>query len=97
MCADWEAAALPATQQGIRVVSRGKDVEYLRRLVEAIHPRMEHAAKYRRFTIYVAETPRCGDPGIGTEGCERMSGADRDHVLQRNAQTGRNAGDLLGQ
>lgn len=46
-------------QQRVRVADRGKDVEYLRRLVEMVRTHMEHAAKYRRWTIYVAESPRC--------------------------------------
>jgi predicted Zn-dependent protease len=46
-------------QQRVRAADRGKDVEYLRRLVEVVHPHMDHAAKYRRWTVYLAESTRC--------------------------------------
>lgn len=45
-------------EQKIQVVSRGKDVEYLRRLVETIRPSMAQAERYRKITIYVVESPR---------------------------------------
>jgi predicted Zn-dependent protease len=45
-------------EQKIQVVSRGKDVEYLQRLVETIRPSMTQAERYRKLTIYVAESPR---------------------------------------
>ena len=35
-------------RQGVRVVSRGKDVEYLRSLVETIRTQMRRADRYRR-------------------------------------------------
>ncbi len=44
-------------RQNIRVVSRGKEVERLRRLVEKIRPQMEHADRYRSITVLVAESP----------------------------------------
>jgi predicted Zn-dependent protease len=46
-------------EQKVRVVSRGKDVDYLRRLVETVRPSMTQAERYRKITIYVAESPRC--------------------------------------
>ncbi|MBW3596065.1 MAG: M48 family metallopeptidase [Planctomycetes bacterium] len=44
-------------QQGAEVTDRGRDVEYLRRLVETVRPQMEKARKYRRLTIYVVDSP----------------------------------------
>jgi predicted Zn-dependent protease len=46
-------------QQNIRVVTRGKDINYLRRLIESIRPSMAHADRYRRIMIYLAESPYC--------------------------------------
>ncbi len=45
-------------QQHVPVVSRGKDVDYLRRLVETIRPSMKHAERFRKITIFVADSPR---------------------------------------
>ena len=45
-------------EQKIQVVSRGKDVAYLQRLVDAIRPSMAQAERYRKITVYVAESPR---------------------------------------
>jgi predicted Zn-dependent protease len=45
--------------QRIAVVNRGKDVEYLRRLVERIRPSMKNPRRYPRITVYVAQSPRC--------------------------------------
>ena len=42
-------------QRQIRVTSRGRDVDYLRRLVEIIRPQMRHPQRYRQLKIYVAE------------------------------------------
>jgi len=46
-------------RQGVRVVTRGRDVEYLRSLAESIRPLMANADRYRRVTIYLADSPRC--------------------------------------
>ena len=55
-------------RQGIRVVSRGKDVEYLRSLLETIRPQMQRADRYRHLTVMIAESPgtdaRCFPGGI---------------------------------
>ncbi len=40
----------------IRVVSRGREVEYLRALVKEIQPLMQHARRYRKIRVLVAET-----------------------------------------
>jgi beta-barrel assembly-enhancing protease len=45
-------------QQNIPVASRGKDVDYLKRLVETVRPHMKHAERFRNITLYVAESPR---------------------------------------
>jgi predicted Zn-dependent protease len=39
----------------ITVTSRGKDVDYLRRLVGRVQPVMEHAERYPSWQIYIAE------------------------------------------
>lgn len=46
-------------QQGIRVVSRGRDVDYLRRLTESIRPRMENAERYPTLKVHLARSGRC--------------------------------------
>jgi beta-barrel assembly-enhancing protease len=46
-------------EQKIAVVSKGKDVDYLRRLVETIRPLMTQSARYKQITIYVADSPLC--------------------------------------
>ena len=55
-------------RQGVRVVSRGKDVEYLRSLLETIRPQMQRADRYRHLTVMIAESPgtdaRCFPGGI---------------------------------
>ena len=43
----------------VRVVSRGKDVNYLHDLVEAIRPHMRNARRYHSINIYLADSPRC--------------------------------------
>lgn len=55
-------------RRNIRVVSRGKEIERLRRLAALIRPQMQHADRYRSITVLVAETPdtdaRCFPGGI---------------------------------
>ncbi len=46
-------------EQKIRVVARGKEIDYLRRLVETIRPSMTEADRYRRITVYLAESRYC--------------------------------------
>lgn len=46
-------------EQKIRVVTRGKEIDYLRRLVETIRPSMTEADRYRRITVYLAESRYC--------------------------------------
>jgi len=43
--------------QKIGVVSRGKDVQYLRDLVATVQPKMTHADRYRTISIYVVQSP----------------------------------------
>jgi predicted Zn-dependent protease len=55
-------------RQGIRVVSRGPEVNYLRALVEEVRPRMRHADRYPSITVWFAESSdtdaRCFPGGI---------------------------------
>jgi len=54
--------------KGIRVVSRGKEVEYLRALLETLRPQMQRADRYRTLDVLYADTPdtdaRCFPGGI---------------------------------
>src|SRR5689334_18330815 len=45
-------------EQGLRVVGKGKDVDYLKKLVETIRPFMKNAKRYQKITIYVVDSPR---------------------------------------
>jgi predicted Zn-dependent protease len=45
--------------QGIRAVSRGRDVEYLRDLVQIIHPLMRNTQRYPAIKVYLADSPQC--------------------------------------
>src|SRR5262245_49733012 len=45
-------------EQGLRVIRKGKDVDYLRQLVETIRPFMKNARRYEKITIYVVDSPR---------------------------------------
>jgi len=49
----------PWRQSRSRRRRRGKDVDYLRRLVETIRPLLTRADRYREITIYLADSPRC--------------------------------------
>ena len=44
---------------GTRVVSRGRDVEYLRELVESLRPQMRQRQRYRTIKVYLAQSPTC--------------------------------------
>jgi predicted Zn-dependent protease len=46
-------------QQKIRVVTRGRDVEYLRALVETIRPLLTNSKRYPRINVYLALSSRC--------------------------------------
>lgn len=46
-------------RQKIRVVARGKDVDYLRGLVETIRPLMKNSKRYPRIQVYLAQSSRC--------------------------------------
>ncbi|MHC4178159.1 MAG: M48 family metalloprotease [Planctomycetota bacterium] len=43
----------------IRVVTRGRDVEYLRKLVERIRRLMKNGKRYPRIRVYLAQSSRC--------------------------------------
>ncbi len=43
-------------RQGIKVITRGDDVEYLQRLIAQVRPKMKHAARYRTIRVYVADS-----------------------------------------
>lgn len=45
-------------QQGLLVVRKGKEVDYLRRLVETIRPFMRDPKRYPKITIYLVDSPR---------------------------------------
>jgi predicted Zn-dependent protease len=45
-------------EQGLAVVRKGKDVEYLKRLVETLRPFMKNAKRYDKLTLYVVDSPR---------------------------------------
>jgi predicted Zn-dependent protease len=46
------------TEQGLRTIRKGKDVEYLKRLVDAVKPLMTNARRYQKITVYVVDSPR---------------------------------------
>jgi predicted Zn-dependent protease len=46
-------------RQKIRVVTRGRDVEYLRELVERIRRLMKNGQRYPRIRVYLAQSSRC--------------------------------------
>ena len=43
--------------KGVRVVSRGKEVEYLRSLLETVRPQMKRADRYRSLSVLYADSP----------------------------------------
>jgi predicted Zn-dependent protease len=51
-----EAFRQQLSAQKIELVTRGKDVEYLTRLVELVRPRMTQANRYRKLHVYCMET-----------------------------------------
>lgn len=44
-------------KRGVRVVQRGADVDYLRKLIAALRPMLRNAERYRNVQIHLAETP----------------------------------------
>jgi predicted Zn-dependent protease len=46
-------------RQGIRVASRGKEVQYLRELVEKVHLLLSQRKRYRTIDVFVVESPEC--------------------------------------
>ena len=44
-------------RQGLKALRKGKDVEYMRRLVETVRPFMKNAKRYEKMTIYVVDSP----------------------------------------
>ena len=40
----------------IKVITRGKDVDYLRKLVALVHPKMKNASRYKTIRVYLAES-----------------------------------------
>jgi predicted Zn-dependent protease len=53
-----EAFLAQLKEQGLRVVRRGKDVDYLGQLVATIRPFMQNPKHYGKITIYVVDSPR---------------------------------------
>jgi predicted Zn-dependent protease len=45
-------------EQGLRTTRKGKDVDYLKRLVDTIKPVMKNAKRYQKLTIYMVDSPR---------------------------------------
>ena len=43
-------------RNGIKVITRGDDIEYLRQLIAQVRPKMEHAARYRTIRVYLADS-----------------------------------------
>ncbi len=43
-------------QHGIKVLARGRDVDYLQQLIQVIRPRMKNAQRYRHIKVYVADS-----------------------------------------
>ncbi|MBN2474347.1 MAG: M48 family metalloprotease [Pirellulales bacterium] len=54
-----EAYLAELKRRKMRVVTRGKDIDYLRDLVETIHPLMTQQDRYRTITVYLVESSRC--------------------------------------
>ena len=53
-----EAYLASLKRQGIRVTTRGPDVDYLTRLVDGLRPQMQNAKRYPSIRIVLAESPR---------------------------------------
>lgn len=42
-------------REKVKVVTKGKEVKYLERLIATLHPQMKHASRYKSFKVYLAE------------------------------------------
>ncbi len=51
-----DAARQQFAGRGVKLVARGKEVEYLSRLVELVRPRMKHADRYRELHVYLIDS-----------------------------------------
>jgi predicted Zn-dependent protease len=54
-----DAFRLSLRQRKVTVVTRGRDLDYLRDLVATIRPLMSNAARYTTIRIYVLKSPEC--------------------------------------
>jgi len=54
--AQVEAYLAHLDREGHRVIRKGKDVEYLKHLVETLKPMMSHARRYPKITVYVVDS-----------------------------------------
>ena len=45
-------------QQGMRVFRKGKEVDYLNKLVKTIQPYLKNARRYPKLVVYVVDSPR---------------------------------------
>lgn len=52
-----EAYLAQLAREKVKVVTRGKEVKYLERLLATLRPQMQHADRYRSFKIYFADAP----------------------------------------
>ncbi len=52
-----EAFKSQLKEQGLRVVAKGKDVDYLKKLVDTVKPFMKNAKRYPKITIYIVDSP----------------------------------------
>lgn len=43
-------------RNGIKVLNRGEDIEYLRKLIAQIRPKMKNAARYKKIRSYLADS-----------------------------------------
>lgn len=41
----------------VKVLTKGKEVKYLERLLATLQPQMKHASRYKSFNVYLAEAP----------------------------------------
>lgn len=53
-----EAFLAQLKEQELRVIRKGKEVDYLKKLVETIRPFMKNGKRYDKVTIYVVDSPR---------------------------------------
>ncbi|MCI0357124.1 MAG: M48 family metallopeptidase [Planctomycetaceae bacterium] len=51
-----DAARQQFASRNVKLVTRGKEVEYLSRLVELVHPLMTNAARYRKLNVYLIDS-----------------------------------------